>query len=148
MMVVSHRGLLRHIGAAYRTAKAAATTAIFEDVAASDFQKQYAPPLRNIVTDNAFGRVVFMVTRVIQKMPVLRRGVLRMIAREQRAANRAWRTSTVLWDTFTGSAPYREVFLRTLHPGFWSRFIYGIVAGIFSFQSERVTASGAAIRCL
>ena len=32
--------------------------------------------------------------------------------------------STVLWDMFTGSAPYRDVFLRTLDPRFLSRFAW------------------------
>ena len=132
------------IGASYRTAKAAATTAIFEGVAAADFQKQYAPLLKSIALDNAFGRVVFMVTRVIQRMPILRRGVLRMIAHEQCKSNGTRWMSAVLWDTFTGSAPYREVFMRTLHPGFWSRFIYDIIAGVFSFKRERVVTTSAA----
>jgi hypothetical protein len=30
--------------------------------------------------------------------------------------------STVLWDMFTGSAPYRDVFVRTLDPRFLGRF--------------------------
>jgi hypothetical protein len=41
------------------------------------------------------------------------------------------RMSGVLWDTFTGSASYRDVFLRTLNPIFLGRFLYECVAGIF-----------------
>lgn len=32
--------------------------------------------------------------------------------------------STVLWDMFTGSAPYRDVFYRTLDPRFLGRFMW------------------------
>jgi len=32
--------------------------------------------------------------------------------------------SVVLWDLFTGSAPYREVFFLTLTPRFVARFLW------------------------
>jgi CRP-like cAMP-binding protein/flavin-dependent dehydrogenase len=128
------------IGAAYRTAKAAAVTAIFQGVAAEDFRKHYAPLLQRIKTDNGFGHAVFRVTRLIQRVNILRRGVLRMVSREQRRRRGARRMSTVLWDTFTGSAPYREVFMRTLHPAFGTRFLWEIAVGILSFRSGRVQA--------
>ncbi len=130
------------IGAAYRTAKAAAVTAIFEGVSAEAFRRQYSPLLQKIATDNMFGRVVFMVTRLIQKVNIFRRGVLRMVSSEQQQAGGQPRMSTVLWDTFTGSAPYREVFLRTLHPAFWMRFLWDIAVGIFSFTSRREHTRG------
>ncbi len=130
------------IGAAYRTAKAAAVTAIFEGVSAEDFRRQYAPLLQQIAIDNRFGRVVFMVTRVIQKVNILRRGVLRTVSSEQQQASGQRRMSTVLWDTFTGSAPYREVFMRTLHPAFWMRFLWHIAGGIFSVTSRREHTHG------
>src|SRR3972149_4433313 len=43
----------------------------------------------------------------------------------QRQARRAaqQRMSIVLWDMFTGSAPYREIFLRTLEPAFVGRYL-------------------------
>jgi CRP-like cAMP-binding protein/flavin-dependent dehydrogenase len=126
------------IGAAYRTAKAAAVTAIFEGVAAEDFRRQYAPLLQKIATDNQFGRAIFTVTRLIQRIPALRRGVLRMVTAEQQRPGGQRRMSTVLWDTFTGSAPYREVFWRTLHPVFGLRFLWNIAAASFSFAGRRV----------
>ena len=42
------------IGAAYRTAKAAARTAIFEGVSAEDFRKHYWPVCQAISGDNRF----------------------------------------------------------------------------------------------
>jgi len=128
------------IGAAYRTAKSAAVTAMFQGVGAEDFRAHYAPLLRRITTDNQYGRVVFWVTRLIQQLKFLRRGVLRTVSFEQRQADGARRMSTVLWDTFTGSAPYREVFMRTLHPAFWTRFLWEIGVGFVSFTGRRVQA--------
>jgi len=43
------------IGAAYRTAKAAARTAVFSGVAAGDFRRHYWPTYRAIARDNGFG---------------------------------------------------------------------------------------------
>lgn len=126
------------IGAAYRTAKSAAVTAIFHGISAEDFRSHYAPLLQGIKTDNQFGRIVFWVTGLIQQLKFLRRGVLRMVSFEQQQKGGARRMSTVLWDTFTGSAPYREVFMRTLHPAFWARFVGEIIVGLFSFAGKRV----------
>ncbi|MBI3667708.1 MAG: cyclic nucleotide-binding domain-containing protein [Acidobacteria bacterium] len=119
------------IGGSYRTAKAAAKTAVFEGVSAEAFRRHYFPVCRALAIDNAIGKVIFAVTRLIQGLRFTRRGILRMVAREQQAGRRP-RMSGVLWDTFTGSAPYRDVFRRTLHPLFLGRFLYEIAAGLFS----------------
>ena len=50
----------------------------------------------------------------------LKRGMLRMVEKEQALPRGRQRMmSTVLWDSFTGSAPYRDIFLRTLKPSFF-----------------------------
>jgi len=38
--------------------------------------------------------------------------------------------SQVLWDMFTGRAPYREIFLRTLHPRFLARFSWELAGSL------------------
>ncbi len=112
------------IGAAYRVAKAAATTALYQGVAASDFQRHYWPACKKINSDNNIGKLIFIVVRQIQRWRFARRAVLKMVAGEQHKAPQHRRMSTVLWDTFTGSAPYQEVFLRTLHPAFLARLLW------------------------
>lgn len=110
------------IGAAYRTAKAAARTAVFSGVSAEDFGRQYVPEYRRISRDNLFGRLIFAVVHVIRYSRLSARAVLRISNAEKRRAGNRRRMSMVLWDTFTGSAPYRNIFLRTLHPFFLARF--------------------------
>lgn len=117
------------IGSAYRTAKAAATTAVFRGVAASDFEAHFWPACRSIDVDNRIGKLVFGVTHLIQRSRILRRGVVRMTAREQAVARGPKRMSGVLWDVFTGSAPYREVLLRTLRPAFPLTLAWNVAAG-------------------
>ncbi len=118
------------IGAAYRTAKAAATTAVYQGISQSDFKEYYGPACQRIESDNAIGKLIFLFTRFIQKSRVARRAVLRMVADEQEQAGDRRRMSTVLWDMFTGSAPYKDILIRTLHPAFWSRLIMDFAVSI------------------
>jgi flavin-dependent dehydrogenase len=111
------------IGAAYRTAKAAATTAVLHGVSNESFEQHYRPACRKIETDNMIGQLVFFVTRQIQRRRFARRAVLRMTRSEQNKQGPRRRLSMVLWDTFTGSAPYRDILGRTLSPAFLSRFL-------------------------
>ncbi len=115
------------IGAAYRTAKAAAKTAIFDGISAEDFQRHYWPVCKAIRNDNRIGKLVFAVTRLVQANRIARAALWRMVSEEQRIDGARRRMSVVLWDTFTGSAPYRHVLMRTLHPVFWIRFLWNIV---------------------
>lgn len=125
------------IGAAYRTAKAAATTALFQGVSAEDFRHHYWPVCRALETDNLIGKVIFTVIRQIQKRGFARRAVLRMVSREQQGQVYPERgMSLVLWDIFTGSAPYREVFLRTLHPAYWTRFLRNLLGSLWPLARD------------
>lgn len=126
------------IGAAYRTSKAAAKAAVFGGLRREDFQRHYWPACQTLHSDNRVGKLIFEVTRQIQKREFARRGVWRMVSREQVKGNAARRMSTVLWDTFTGSAPYREVFLRTLNPLFMLRFSWELLVGLLSPNRNRV----------
>jgi len=116
------------IGAAYRTAKAAAKTAIFRGVSADDFRKHYAPLCRKIEQDNRIGKLVFGFGSLVQRARFARRGVLRMVVSEQENADSARRMSGVLWDLFSGSAAYTNVFLRTLHPAYIGQLLWNLVA--------------------
>jgi flavin-dependent dehydrogenase len=110
------------IGAGYRTAKAAARTAVFSGVAAEDFRRHFWPVYRSIARDNRCGRLIFAVVHWIKRFEPLLAGVMSMSAREQADSGTARRMSIVLWDMFTGSAPYREILVQTLDPRFLGRF--------------------------
>ena len=124
------------IGAAYRTAKAAATTAVLQGISAADFAEHYHPACRRIENDNLIGRFVFFVTRQIQRRRFTRRAVLRMTANEQKGGSSERELSMVLWDTFTGSAPYREILLRTFGPRFIARLSGNIVLSLIPGQQD------------
>jgi len=124
------------IGAAYRTAKAAARTVAFHGVSAEDFREHYWPLCKKIDADNRVGKFVFGVGSLVQRARFARRGVLRMTASEQRSAGPR-RMSGVLWDLFSGSAPYTNVFLRTLHPAYVGSLVYNLVSANLPGRNER-----------
>jgi len=106
------------IGAAYRTAKAAARTSVFSGIGATEYEAHYWPTYRSISGDNRYGLFIFKVVHWIKALRPFLKGTLLMASREQQNPRAAKRMSVVLWDMFTGSAPYREIFLRTLSPRF------------------------------
>jgi hypothetical protein len=135
------------IGGSYRTAKAAASAAIFTGVSATDFRKSFNPVCTKLARDNSIGRIIFMVTRIIQKVRVARRAVLGMAFNEQNNPSIPARMSGILWDTFTGSAPYTDVFLRTIHPVFLVRLFYESLAGVIpQFGREQYTIGRSAMK--
>ena len=131
------------IGAAYRTSKAAAKTAVFHGVGAEDFRDHYAPLCRKISNDNRVGKLVFAFATVIQKTRFARRGVLNMAAHEQQQADGPRRMSGVLWDLFSGSASYTDVFLRTLHPAYVGSLLWNLVTANLPGSASRDGAATA-----
>jgi flavin-dependent dehydrogenase len=125
------------IGAAYRAAKAAATTAVFEGISAGDFERYYLPTCRSIESDNTVGKLLFAITRQLQKLRFARLAIFHMTTREQQSEGKRRHMSTVLWDLFTGSALYQEIFLRTLHPAFWGRFLWDSVTSIPASMTKK-----------
>lgn len=117
------------IGGAYRTAKAAAKTAMIHGVSAEHFRRHYLPVCNGMSWDNRIGKAVFLVISLIRRLSFLRKGLWRMTIKEQ-AGIGSRRMSGVLWDTFTGSTSYRDVFLRTLNPVFLGRFLYESLLGL------------------
>jgi len=125
------------IGAAYRTAKAAATTVVFAGVSADDFREHFLPTCKAIRRDNSIGKFVFAVTSQIQHRQFARQAVLRMTRREQEDLGSKLPMSTVLWDMFTGSAPYKEILLRTFLPSFWLRFVRDLISSLLPVRASR-----------
>ncbi len=119
------------IGAAYRAAKAAVTTVIFHGIGAEDFRRHYWPVCRNMAFDNKIGKLIFAVAVRIPRQRLVRGAVLQMVAAEQQTRPAERDMSGIMWDIFTGSAPYREIFLRTLHPAFWTRLLWHLTVSAF-----------------
>jgi flavin-dependent dehydrogenase len=117
------------IGAAYRTAKAAARTAVFCGISKAAFREHYAPTCRAIDFDNHIGKLIFAASRLFQRFSFARRGILRMTSSEQSRAVTNKPLSGILWDTFTGSAPYKDILRRTVNPAFNARLGWNFLVG-------------------
>jgi flavin-dependent dehydrogenase len=124
------------LGAAYYTAKASASCAVLEGVSAADFEKHYWPRCRSIVSDNALGKLVFAATRIVQRSKIAKRGLLRMVAKEQARLDADQAMSGILWDTFTGSATYRDIIGRCLNPMCLGRLVRETVAGFLFHRTD------------
>ncbi len=127
------------IGAAFRTAKAAASTAVFQGISEDAFQKHYWPACKSIDNDNAIGKVIFAFTTLFKHSKISRRAIFRMTSREQ-AGEGQKHMSTVLWNMFTGSAPYREIFFRTFHPGFLAGLVWNLLLGVWPSNDKNKEA--------
>jgi flavin-dependent dehydrogenase len=103
------------LGAAYRTAKAVARTAAFVGVSAGDFRRHYLPVYRSIARDNRYGSALFELVHRTRRVEWLRRAALAAAAGDG-VAEASTRTGGILWDVFTGSAPYRNVAARAADP--------------------------------
>jgi len=118
------------IGAAFRTGKAAATTAVFHGVSSKDFARHYWPACRRIVNDNTVGKVMFATNAIMKNSRLTRQAMLSMAQREQAKAGAKPHMSSLLWNMFTGSAPYVEMFRGTLHPGFIYNLLLNVASGL------------------
>ena len=125
------------VGAAYITGKAAANTAIFNGISAEAFRKYYQPVCSGLDKDNRLGKFIFAVTGIIQKSVLLKGAMLNMVVSEQRKASHKRRMSSVLWDTFTGSAAYRDIFLRVMNPLLLIALVWNIVKNMFNIIFKR-----------
>lgn len=133
------------IGAAYRSAKVAAATAIFQGVSADDLRKHYLPTCRAVTLDNTIGKFIFWFARIQQKRRHNRLGIMKMISDEQHVPPKARRMSTVMWDMFTGSASYRDIFLATVHPLFILKLGWSVLIANGPLVRQRVTKEEAAM---
>jgi flavin-dependent dehydrogenase len=120
------------IGSAYRTAKIAASTAIFHGVSRRDFATHYLPACEKVEYDNDIGRLIFWAASKIQKLRFARRGMLRMIINEQGKPGSPQRMSTVQWDMYTGSSSYKEIIMRMFNPAFLLRLSWDMLSAIFT----------------
>jgi len=125
------------IGAAYRTGKAAATAAVLQGISAKSFKQHFWPVCESIRRDNSYGRLTFAFTRELQKFRFARRAMLNMIASEQHNRRSSQHMSRAMWDIFTGSAPYKDIWARMVHPVQVIRLFWNLALSVLPFRARR-----------
>lgn len=124
------------IGSAYITGKAAARTVIFNGISGNDFRKHYQPVCNDLNFDNFIGKGIFALTTIIQKSEILKRGLYSTVVSEQKKSNNKRHLSSVLWDTFTGSAPYKDILKRSMHPMFGLSIVWNTMIGLIKHNKK------------
>ncbi len=124
------------IGAAYRAAKSAATTVIFHGISQQDLEAHYWQRLKSMELDNRVGKLIFQIVKQMKTRQFVLRSVNRMVTSEQSQEPGQRRMSKILWDMFTGSAPYRDIFYRFFQPAFWSRFCWYLSSSLLIRRSS------------
>ena len=119
------------IGAAYLTARAAAFTAVSVGISGKAFKKSFQPVCTKLNADNVAGKLIFFITTIIQRSHFLKKVIFRMVVKEQRKAKGKREMSSLLWDTFTGSASYRNILWRSINLILLAKLAWKMVAGLF-----------------
>ena len=125
------------IGAAYLTAKAAAFTSVSEGISGRDFKKSFQPVCSQLNTDNVAGKLIFFITTIIQRSHLLKKVIFQMVVREQKKERGNPEVSSLLWDTFSGSATYRNILLRSLNPFLLAKLLWNMMSE-FIHPSKRI----------
>ena len=114
-------------------------TAVFQGAARTDFERFYWPACQRIERDNGIGKAMFLSVKLFQRLAFLRSAVLRMTQHEQTSKLRRPAMSSVLWDMFTGSAPYRDILLRSFNADFIMPFTWECFVAFCRALTGRVT---------
>ena len=118
------------IGAAYLTAKAAANTVLFQGISSVHFKKHFQPTCNKLEKDNNIGKFIFKITSSVQQSVILKSALLRMVVNEKQKERYKRKMSSILWDIFTGSAPYKNIFVRFLNPGTIFTFVWNTIGAM------------------
>jgi flavin-dependent dehydrogenase len=102
------------IGAAFKTAEAAARTAIERGVARQDFASGYYPTCRRIAADNRYGQLLFSLWSLRQQSLFLWNTWQHTILAEAARPQTSQIHTLALWGMFTGDDSYRRIFWSLL----------------------------------
>ncbi len=102
------------IESAFLTAQLAARAAFEVGIDADSlFKAYYRPAVHLIGQDNLYGRILFRMNDVVSSIPLFVRSHI-SLAKSQESPRAAQQLRRILWDMFTGDAPYRDIYRRVL----------------------------------
>ena len=125
---------------AFWTATLAADAVLAGDRSADDLRRRYATPCRKrFGYDNACGRGLFLIHDVISRLPLVTAAHVRAARREQTAPASRQRLTRVLWQMFTGDAPYASILRNAARPGLQLE----LAMAVLEETARRLTGMGA-----
>lgn len=113
------RFLKNGIESAFFTALFAAETAFQRGISRKDFREFYLSRCHSMFRkDNWYGRLMFGLHRFASSNRLISRSYLEVVKREQANTEICPQDlSHILWYMFTGDAPYKSIFFKTMKPG-------------------------------
>lgn len=126
------------IGAAYLTARAAAFTAVSVGISGRDFKKSFQPVCSQLNADNVAGKLIFFITTIIQRSHFFKKVIFRMVIQEQEKERGKRQMSSLLWDTFTGSASYRNILWRSVNLFLLGKLVWKMLTGLFILPKKQL----------
>ena len=135
MVIIGDAGSTRlfkdGIGASYIMGKAAATTAVLHGVSKEHFAEHYLPVYNRTKIDNMFGRFVYATTNAYKNIAPLTQSMVSVVRKEQLKRNEDFpRLSSMLWDTFTGNATYKSIFIRGTNVWMHFKLVWEVVKAL------------------
>lgn len=128
------------IYSAYLTASALANALLKADPKFANLKKYYHPPIKKFRRDNAFGRIVFMLNRIVFMNPTWSRIFYQAVLTERKSKSRSeqW-LAKILWGIASGDDTYRNSLIAMFHPRtLWLVFFGGILVTLRNYLTEQI----------
>ena len=127
------------IYSAYLTATALARAVLGAGIDDRSLRAAYGPVVKELKRDNGFGRVLFMLNRLVFSNPTLSRILYQAVLTERKTKpERARRLADILWKIASGDDTYRASLRAMFHPNsVWSIFAGGLLLTIRNFLTEQ-----------
>ena len=125
---------------AFVTSSALADCMLTEGVDQASLKRRYRPVLRGFQRDNRYGRLVFLLSRVVFSHPLLSRIAYQALLTERKTKPaRRRRLADSLWSIASGDSSYRAI-LRTMFcpASLWAMAAGGVLATARNYATERV----------
>jgi len=122
LLVIGEAHIARYlkggIESAFFTGSQAAAAILAGDLSRQALLERYVRPCHaRYLRDNEYGRLLFRLNGIISGSQILSRAGRWLLEREQRRPDwRDRRHTHIMWYTFTGSAPYREIVREAFYP--------------------------------
>lgn len=119
------RFLKNGIESAFYTSKFAAETALIRGISSEDFKKYYYKRcLKMFGFDNLCGKILFRLYDIASSNDAISKIYLDLVKQEQKGSDPDRRLSRILWNMFTGDAPYKEILYDALSLKLIYKLIY------------------------
>ncbi len=125
---------------AWTTSAALADCILDRGVDRESLRRGYAPVVKSFDRDNRYGRVIFLLSRLLFSHPALSRVLYQAVLTERKTTPQdRWRLATILWQIASGDESYRRIFGRMVHPAsIWLIFNGGFLVTLRNQVTERL----------